>query len=865
MGEQSNRAKAIFLAAIDEHTPDQWPAFLEQACAGDVHLRAEVEKLLRAHTQMGSFHEVTEAEVPAAIDSPLSERPGSVIGPYKLLEQIGEGGFGVVFMAEQQQPIGRRVALKILKPGMDSKQVLTRFETERQVLALMDHSKIARVLDAGATDSGRPYFVMELVNGGPITKFCDQNLLSPQARLKLFVDVCQAIQHAHHKGVIHRDIKPSNVLVTLHEGKPVVKVIDFGIAKALAQKGTERTLFTAQGQMIGTPEYMSPEQAEINELDIDTRTDVYALGVLLYELLTGTTPLEGKRLREAGYAEMQRLIREEEVPRPSARLLALGTAATVLADNRGLEVKRLVQLLAGDLDWIMMKALEKDRNRRYETPGSFAADIKRYLRREAVLARPPSTLYKVKRFTQRHLTGVLMASALVLALVKGAAVATWLAVVATHAKQEAQTREAETKAVLEFMEKRILVAARPEGMAGGLGHEVTLRRALEAALPYVENNFKDQPLIEARLRLTLGRSFLYLGKPQLAAEQDEAARAIYTSVLGPDHPNTLMSAHNLGSDYAALGRSADALQLRETTLAQRKARLGPEHRDTLKSTVALANSWDQVGRHADALALRWDALARQKATLGPDDPDTLATMNGLACCSGALGRHDQAVELLEEALTRYKATVGPEHPDALRCMANLASNYSALGQHTLALQLREQTLALMQAKLGPDHPMTQVSTINLAWSLATVPDASLRDPARAVEYASLVTELAPRNEIFRSTLGAARFSVGDWKGAIADLERAINLRKPDDPVNATDGFFLAMAHWQMQEKDKARAWFARAGQWMEKGETHDPDPKRFRAEAATLLGIDRKDETLPRGRGLAQASGHDREQTRRPP
>jgi serine/threonine protein kinase len=434
MGEQSNRAKSIFLAAI-EHASDQWPTFLERACAGDAPLRAEVENLLRAQAALGPFPEERFA-LPAG-DGLVGERPGTVIGPYTLLEQIGEGGFGIVFMAEQQEPIRRRVALKVLKPGMDTRQVVARFEAEQQALALMDHPHIARVLDAGATDSGRPYFVMELVRGVPITEFCDANHLPPGARLRLFLDVCHAVQHAHHKGVIHRDVKPTNVLVTLHDGVPVVKVIDFGVAKAVGRNLTERTLFTAYGQMIGTPAYMSPEQAEMSGLDIDTRSDVYALGVLLYELLTGTTPLEDGRLREAGYAELQRLIREEEAPRPSTRLSSLGAAATVLAGNRGLDVKRLARLLAGDLDWMVLKALNKDRDRRYDTPGHFAEDVGRYLRREVVLARPPSAVDRLRKFARRHRTGVLTGLAVAAALVAGAAVAAWQAVVATRAKQEA--------------------------------------------------------------------------------------------------------------------------------------------------------------------------------------------------------------------------------------------------------------------------------------------------------------------------------------------------------------------------------------------------------------------------------------------
>ena len=363
--------RELFEAAL-EQTPEDRARFLDVTCAGDPSLRGRVEDLLARHSEAASFLEkpAMEANQTGAFQ-PISEGSGTVIGPYKLLQQIGEGGFGVVFMAEQERPIRRMVALKIIKPGMDTAQVIARFESERQALALMDHPNIAKVLDAGATESGRPYFVMELVKGVPITEFCDKNHMPAEGRLKLFIDVCHAIQHAHHKGVIHRDIKPTNVMVTLHDGVAVVKVIDFGVAKATVQRLTEKTLFTAFGQMIGTPAYMSPEQAEMSGLDIDTRSDVYSLGVLLYELLTGTTPLDVKQLREAGYMEMQRLIREEEAPRPSTRMSWLGDSATVQAGNRGLDVKRLAQLLVGDLDLVVMKALDKDRNRRYGTPGEF--------------------------------------------------------------------------------------------------------------------------------------------------------------------------------------------------------------------------------------------------------------------------------------------------------------------------------------------------------------------------------------------------------------------------------------------------------------------------------------------------------------
>jgi non-specific serine/threonine protein kinase/serine/threonine-protein kinase len=611
------------------------------------------------------------------------------------------------------------------------------------------------VLDAGATDCGRPYFVMELVNGGPITEFCDENRLTAEARLKLFLDVCRAIQHAHHKGLIHRDIKPTNVLVMRHHGAPVVKVIDFGIAKAMGQKLTERTLFTAHGQMVGTPQYMSPEQVERSGLDIDTRCDVYGLGVLLYELLTGTTPLEGKRLQDADFSEVQRLIREEEAPRPSTRLSSLGTAAAMLAANRGLDVKRLVQLLAGDLDWVVMKALDKDRNRRYSTPQSFTEDIERYLAREAILARPPSMAYKVRKFAQRHRAAMLTTATVTAALLVGITVATWQAISATRAeaaahaaaeaerraKEDAETRAAETKAVLQFVENRVIAAARPERQAQGQGRDITLQKALESALPYVEKSFANEPLIEARLRLSLGTSFAYLGDHRTAAEQFEAARALYARHRGPDHRDTLVSMNNLANSYAALGRHPEALELYQQVLAIQQARLGADHPDSLTNMNNMANSYAALGRHQDALKLREETLAMQKVKLGSDHPDTLGSMNNLANSYAALGRHQDALKLREETLALRKLTLGPDHPDTLVSMSNLATSYAAVRRHRDALKLREEALALMKTKLGPDHPGTLWSMNSLSLSyevLGRHADAlKLREETLALRKAKL--------------------------------------------------------------------------------------------------------------------------------
>src|SRR5262245_9790813 len=416
MSEPRPSEKSVFLRAVEITASAERAAYLDHACRNDTQLRAEVEALLRAHGEPQRLLDAPEAVVPTVDEASHRERPGTVIGPYRLLEQIGEGGFGLVFAAEQTQPVRRKVALKVIKPGMDSRQVLARFEAERQALALMDHPHIAKVHDGGTTESGRPYFVMELVKGVAITQFCDDHRLTTRERLGLFVSVCQAVQHAHQKGVIHRDLKPSNILVASHDGAPVAKVIDFGVAKAVGQQLTEKTVYTQLTQMVGTPLYMSPEQAGQSSLDVDTRTDVYALGVLLYELLTGTTPFDGERLRQAGFDELRRIIREEEPVRPSTRISTLGQAATTTSANRQSDPRRLCQLLRGELDWIVMKALEKDRNRRYETANSLAADINRYLADEPVQACPPSAWYRFRKLARRNKGAAAIASVVTAAL-----------------------------------------------------------------------------------------------------------------------------------------------------------------------------------------------------------------------------------------------------------------------------------------------------------------------------------------------------------------------------------------------------------------------------------------------------------------
>jgi len=638
-------------------------------------------------------------------------------GRYKLIEELGKGGMGSVFLAEQLEPVRRRVALKIIKLGMDTKEVVARFEAERQALAVMDHPHIAKVYDAGATETGRPYFVMEFVRGIPLTQYCDKNKLSTTERLELFIPICQAVQHAHQKGVIHRDLKPSNVLVTVQDGPPVPKIIDFGIAKAIDHRLTERTLFTEQGQFIGTPEYMSPEQAEMSGLDIDTRSDIYSLGIMLYELLVGVLPFDPKALRSAAFGEIQRIIRETDPPKASTRLVGLGETRKTIADLRRTEPGALQRQLKGDLDWIIMRAMEKDRTRRYETANGLAMDIRRHMNNEPILAHPPRTAYKMAKFVRRHKGGFAAGTAVACALVIGLVLATTGLIRAKRAEavaaDERDRANQEAKAagqVSDFLVGLFKVSDPSEA----LGNTITAREILDKGSARMSDELKEQPQIRARLMDTMGVVYKNLGLYKQAAVLLEQALDTRRLTLGPDHPSVSESLASLAQLRYAIGNYQEAERLFRESLDIRRKSSGDEDLKVSESLNDLAMSLNAQGRYAEAEPLYRQALAIRQKLLGDQSPEVAQSLNNLGMFLYRTGAFPEAEQLFRKALEVNRKRLGEEHPELAANFNNLGLVLRDSGKLPEAEEAFRQTLAMDHKFYGPDHPTYANGLVNLA-------------------------------------------------------------------------------------------------------------------------------------------------------
>jgi serine/threonine protein kinase/tetratricopeptide (TPR) repeat protein len=815
----------IFIAALQQADPAQRRAYLDEVCAGQPDLRRQVEHLLRLHEGAGSFLEKPAADSATIGASPTTaerassgEAPGALIGAYKLLEQIGEGGMGTVWMAQQTEPVRRLVAVKLIKAGMDSRQVIARFEAERQALALMDHQNIARVLDAGTDSTGRPYFVMELVRGVPITRYCDEHRLTPRQRLELFVPVCQAVQHAHQKGVIHRDLKPSNVLVALYDGEPVPKIIDFGVAKAAGQRLTEKTLVTGFGAIVGTLEYMSPEQAEVNQLDIDTRSDIYSLGVLLYELLTGTTPFCRKELTQAGMLEMLRVIREQEPSKPSTKL-STAEGLPTLAANRGTEPAKLTKLLRGELDWIVMKALEKERKRRYETANGFAMDVERYLADEPVLACPPSVGYRLRKFARRN-RGPVVAAALVAATLLAGVIGTTLGLV------RAEQRALGERQAKESAEKRLAQIEEGIGILGSIFENLDpmaeekegrplraiLGDRLDQAAAALEGEAVGDPLVVARLQDRLGQTYLGLVQGARAEALFTKARATRQALLGADAPLTLDSAHNLARAYAAAGKREEAIRLFEEVRDARVRVLGADHLQTLATLNDLAVQYSYTGKPAEAVSLLERVRDGRVRQLGEDHDQTLATLGKLAGAYLAAERRAEAVALAEKVWDARVKKHGEDHPRAIEAMNALA--YICQGAYKMkrALAMFERARDRIVPKLGPYHPLTLDILSHLGhmyWVYQRAPEAiALLQEVRERQLMVLGGQ-HPNTLVTLLELGRAYRAAGDRNKALALYQQAtVGVEKLQFEHSYAELILdaLAQCHEELQQLDPAIAW-----------------------------------------------------------
>jgi len=738
---------------------------------------------------------------------------GVVSEKYKLLEELGKGGMGIVYKAEQIKPVKRSVALKIIKLGMDTNQVVARFETERQALAVMDHPNIAKVYDGGATESGRPYFAMELVRGVPITEYCDKHKLSTRERLELLIPLCRAIQHAHQKGVIHRDLKPSNVLVAVQEDKPIPKIIDFGIAKATELRLTEKTLFTEQGQLIGTPEYMSPEQAEMSGLDVDTRTDIYSLGVMLYELLVGALPFDPKTIREAGFGEIQRIIRETEPPKASTRFSSLGDTQTSIAEHRKTDPPSLQKQLKRDLDWITMKAMAKDRTQRYASASELVADIERHLKHEPLMASPPSTIYRLRKYIRRHKTGVVAAALVVLAMIVGITGTSIGLVKARRAEKEVK-KEAETALqVSTFLVDLFKVSDPSEAR----GNTITAREILDRGAEKIDQELESQPLVQARLMNTMAEVYRKLGLHDQAESLVKKAISIQQKTLGDEHLEMSKSLNILASILWERGDYAGAKPIYERTLKIREKILGPDHLDVAHILNNIANLLMFQGIYAEAKPLMERALEIREKALGSDHEDVANTLNSMGALYYLMGEFATAEPLFERTLSIREEILGPDHPHLAMTLNNLALVRKELGKYSGAKLLLERTIAIQEKVLGPDHTNLASGLHNLAEVLRAMEDYAAAKPL--YEHAIKIYEKAhgpnhPELARFIRNLAELFRESGNLERALLLLERSLAIQEkvlgPDHPDTAWSLFSHANVYSEQEQYTKADAFYRRS-------------------------------------------------------
>jgi eukaryotic-like serine/threonine-protein kinase len=639
---------------------------------------------------------------------------GNAIGPYRLIQPIGQGGMGEVWLAEQREPVRRRVAIKLIKVGMDTREVVARFESERQALALMDHPAIAKVFDAGSTPDGRPYFAMEYVRGIPITAYCDKHKLTMPQRLELFMRVCEGVQHAHQKAVIHRDLKPSNILVSDVDGSPMPRIIDFGIAKATSQPLTAETMLTRLGAIVGTPGYMSPEQADSAGEDIDTRTDVYSLGVVLYQLLVGAPPLN---FHKVPLDQIPRKLREEDAPRPSTKMRSLGDDSKMTAENRRTDPPTLAGQLRGDLDAIALKALEKDRSRRYGSPSDLAADIGRYLKNEPVLAVAPSAAYRARKFARRYRGPLITACAFALVLIAAAGISIWQSVRATKQRDRADAEAATAKAVNDFLQNDLLAKASASNQAGpntDPDPDLKVRTALDRAAAGIQGKFVKQPLVEASIRQTIGDTYRDLGLYPKAQQQLERALELRRQVPSGPQSDTVAGMVDLADLYDRQNKEEQAEALYQQALAIRRHALGEENPTTLAIIRDLAEMYERRGKHAQAEDLFTKIIAVERRTLGEEHPDLLSTMEGLATLYTNTGRFDKAEQLYAKVQEVRRRTLGEEHPSFLSTESDVAELYRSEGKYVEAEKIYLKVLEVERRVLGGEHPETLNTMNNLA-------------------------------------------------------------------------------------------------------------------------------------------------------